>query len=184
MENRSEIRPDTFEAGDYACARRSRSKSAKADSKASWYFQFEKSGVWYSRSECRPLSPRAEKSGSRREPPTLAGVGVEAAPVADAVEAHQPDGEQLLALALLAEFGLASFANLGLHPFAVHAVLREHQQQAVVDLDGPVDLLDEFLAPLHVFRSEPDPQLFATHLLVQPPSELGTCGIHCVRLLS
>jgi hypothetical protein len=33
-------------------------------------------------------------------------------------------------------------------------VLREHQQQAVVDLDGPVDLLDEFLAPLHVFRSE------------------------------
>ena len=61
---------------------------------------------------------------------------------------------------------------------------REHQQQAVVDLDGPVDLLDEFLAPLHVFRSEPDPQLFATHLLVQPPSELGTCGIHCVRLLS
>ena len=64
-----------------------------------------------------------------------------------------------------------SFVNLGLHPFAVQAVLREHQQQAVVDLDGPVDLLDEFLAPLHVFRSEPDPQLFATHLLVQPPSE-------------
>ncbi len=29
-----------------------------------------------------------------------------------------------------------------------------------------------FWAPLHVFRSEPDPQLFATHLLVQPPSEL------------
>ena len=25
---------------------------------------------------------------------------------------------------------------------------------------------------LHVFRSEPDPQLFATQLLVQPPSEL------------
>ena len=33
-------------------------------------------------------------------------------------------------------------------------------------------LLAEFLAPLHVFRSEPDPQLFAPHLLVQPPSEL------------
>ena len=65
-----------------------------------------------------------------------------------------------------------SSANLGLHPFAVQAVLREHQQQAVVDLDGPVDWLDEFLAPRHVFRSEPDPQLFATHLLVQPPSEL------------
>ena len=29
-----------------------------------------------------------------------------------------------------------------------------------------------FWPPLHVFRSEPDPQLFATHLLVQPPSEL------------
>ena len=51
-------------------------------------------------------------------------------------------------------------------------MLREHQQPAIVDLDGPVDLLDEFLAPLHVFRSEPDPQLFATHLLVPPPSEL------------
>ncbi len=38
----------------------------------------------------------------------FAGVGVEAAPVADAVDAHQPDGEQFLAL--LAEFGLASFA--------------------------------------------------------------------------
>ena len=50
-------------------------------------------------------------------------------------------------LTLLAEFGLASFANLGLHPFAAHAVLREHQQQSVVDLNGPVDLLDEFLPP-------------------------------------
>ena len=77
-----------------------------------------------------------------------------------------------MAGALLAEFGLASFAKLGLHPFAVQAVLREHQQQAIVDLNGPVDLLDEFLAPLHVFRREPAPQLFATHLLVQPPSEL------------
>ncbi len=65
-----------------------------------------------------------------------------------------------------------NFAKLGLHPFAVQAVLREHQQQAVVDLDGPVDLLAEFLAPRHVFRSEPDPQLFATQLRVQPPSEL------------
>ncbi len=69
------------------------------------------------------------------------------------------------------EFGLASIAKLGLHPFAVQAVPREQQQQAVVDLDSLVDLRDEFLAPLHVFRSEPDPQLFATHLLVQPPSE-------------
>ena len=68
----------------------------------------------------------------------FAGVGVEAAPIADAVDAHQPDGEQLWVLALLAEFGLASFAKLGLHPFAVYALLREHQQQAVVDLNGPV----------------------------------------------
>lgn len=108
------------------------------------------------------------RSSTKRK--IFAGVGVEAAPLADAVNADQPDGEQFLAL--LAEFGLASFAKLGPHPFAIHAVLREHQQQPVVELDGPVDLLDEFLAPLHVFRSEPDPQLFATHLLVQPPSEL------------
>ena len=51
-------------------------------------------------------------------------------------------------------------------------MLREHQQQAVVDLDGPVDWLAEFLAPLHVFRSEPDPQLFATQLLVQWVTQL------------
>ena len=62
--------------------------------------------------------------------------------------------------------------KLNASSFPVPAVLREHQQQAVVDLDGPVDLLDELLAPLHVFRSEPDPQLFATHLRVQSPSEL------------
>ena len=76
----------------------------------------------------------------------FAGVGVEAAPVADAVEAHQPDGEQFLAwkdfrsLRRLrkSEFCLASFANLGLPPVAVQAVLREHQQRAVVELDGPV----------------------------------------------
>ena len=69
-------------------------------------------------------------------------------------------------------FRRAGALDFSPHPFAVHAVLREHQQQAVVDLDGPVDLLDEFPAPLHVFRSEPDPQLFATHLLVQWVAQL------------
>ncbi len=55
------------------------------------------------------------------------------------------DRKQLLPL--LAPFRRAGAFDFSPHPFAVQAVLREHQQQAVVDLDGPVDLLDEFLAP-------------------------------------
>ncbi len=46
-----------------------------------------------------------------------------------------------------------------------------------------MDLTPPRLAPLHVFRSEPDPQLFATHLLVQPPSELDVFWICRVGLL-
>jgi len=36
-------------------------------------------------------------------------------------------------------FRRAGALDFSPHPFAVHAVLRENQQQAVVDLDGPVD---------------------------------------------
>jgi hypothetical protein len=98
------------------------------------------------------------------------GLEGEALPFFETTNAHQPDREQLAEL--VAQFHLASLADFDLHPFALHALFRKHQQQAVVDLDGPVDLLDEFLTSLHVFRSEPDPQLFAPHLLMQPPSEL------------
>lgn len=67
---------------------------------------------------------------------------------------------------------MASFENLDFQLFAVHAVIREYQQQSVVDLNGQIDVLDEFLGSRHVFRNKPDTQLFATHLLVRSPSDL------------
>ncbi len=51
----------------------------------------------------------------------FAGAGVEAAPVADAVDAHQPDGEQFLAWALLAEFGLARAYATAWPPSNIHS---------------------------------------------------------------
>ena len=67
----------------------------------------------------------------------FAGIGVIAAPVADAIDAHQLDRKQLLPL--LDPFRRASAFDFSPPPFDVHAVLREHQQRAVVELDGPVD---------------------------------------------
>lgn len=100
----------------------------------------------------------------------FAGVGVEAGPVLDLLEAAEADGKQLLSF--LAELGLTSPADLGHHPFAAHALLRQHQQQTVVDLNGLINLLHELLASLHIFGSKPDSQLFGPHSLMQPPSEL------------
>ena len=67
----------------------------------------------------------------------FAGIGIIAAPVADAVDAHLSDRKQLLPL-------LDPFRRAGAFDFspplrAVHAVLRKHQQRAVVELGGPVD---------------------------------------------
>ncbi|MCX7424002.1 MAG: hypothetical protein NT013_31350 [Planctomycetia bacterium] len=52
---------------------------------------------------------------------------------------------------LLNPLGRAGAFDFSPHAGAVHAVLREHQQQAVVDLDGPVDFYVAVIAP----RDEP-----------------------------
>ncbi len=51
----------------------------------------------------------------------FARVGIEAGPFLDLFDAAQANGKQLLAF--LAEFGLASPADLGHHPFTAHALL-------------------------------------------------------------
>ena len=93
-----------------------------------------------------------------------AGVGVTAAPVADVVDAHQSDRKQLPPL--LDPFGRAGSFDFSPHPFAVHAVPREHQQQAVVDLDGHGRLIRR-LAETVGWTS------------AAPASTLATCRIAC-----
>src|SRR5271167_1520841 len=66
-------------------------------------------------------------------------IAVEALPIAQPLKPHQPDGKQHP----LAFFRLpfARLGNLGLHPLARHAVLRQDQQQPVMQPNGLVDLL-------------------------------------------
>ena len=66
----------------------------------------------------------------------FAGIGVIAAPVADAVAAPQSDRKQLLPL--LDPFGRAGAFDFSPPPCAVNAVLLEHQQQVIVELGGPL----------------------------------------------
>jgi hypothetical protein len=58
---------------------------------------------------------------------------------------------------------LAGLGDFELHPVALHAVFREHDEQPVVDLDGPVDLLVQLF---------PSPQLLPRHPFMQPPRKL------------
>ncbi len=64
----------------------------------------------------------------------FASISVIAAPVADVVDARQSDRKQLLPL--LDPFRRAGASDFSPPPFAVHVVLRKHQQRAVVELGG------------------------------------------------
>ena len=85
-------------------------------------------------------------------------IRVEALPLPDRLEVDQSNGEQLLAALL--DLGIPSLANLGLHPLAIHAVLRKYQEQLVSILDGLADLLVELLACLDILGREPDLKAF------------------------
>src|SRR5271165_768114 len=50
---------------------------------------------------------------------------------------------------------LPRLGQLGLHPLARHAVLRQDQQQPVMQPNGLVNLLMDLLARLHVVRRKP-----------------------------
>jgi hypothetical protein len=56
---------------------------------------------------------------------------------------------------VVCDFAFASFADFGFDPFAVHAVLGEDEQEFVVEADGFVDLLVDFLAGGDVVGGEP-----------------------------
>ena len=93
-----------------------------------------------------------------------AGVSVIAAPVADVVDAHQSDRKQLPPL--LDPFGRTGAFDFSPHPFAAHAVLREHQQQAIDDLDGHGRLIRRIAETVGWTSAAPN-------------STLATCRIAC-----
>jgi hypothetical protein len=72
----------------------------------------------------------------------LPSVGVERFPFPDLLKRRQADGEKHLAL--LPDLVLTGICNLRLHPFAVHAVIGEDQQKAVIDTNSFVNLFVEF----------------------------------------
>ena len=99
----------------------------------------------------------------------FAGVGVEALPVAQGCEGREPDGEQNTPL--VAHLAFAGLGDFGLHPLALHAVRRQDQQQLVVQADGFVDLLVEFLAALNVVRGKPAAHAFVLKVGVEAVGE-------------
>src|ERR1700685_1613871 len=99
----------------------------------------------------------------------FAGVGLEALPVAQGFKGRQADGEQ--DAALVAQFALAGLGDFRIHPLALHAVRRQDQQQLVVQADGFVDLLVEFLAALNVVRGKPAAHAFVLKVGVEAVGE-------------
>ena len=83
----------------------------------------------------------------------FAGVGVEAFPGLEGWEGDKAEGEEHAAV--FGEFVFAGFGDFGFDPFAVHAVRGEDEEECVVEADGFVDLLVDFLAGSHVVRGEP-----------------------------
>jgi hypothetical protein len=58
--------------------------------------------------------------------------------------------------------------DLKFHPHAFDGILREHQQELVIEADGLVDALPDFVTGLHVFRSEPAAHPLALQIGIQP----------------
>ncbi len=99
----------------------------------------------------------------------FAGVGVEALPVAQGFKGRQADGEKHPSL--VAQLALAGLGDFRLHPLALHAVRRQDQQQLVVQADGFVDLLVDFLAALNVVRGKPTAYAFVLQVGVEAVGE-------------
>src|SRR5205814_5881893 len=76
------------------------------------------------------------------------------------------------------------------HPFALHATLREDNQQSVVNLNGSLYLLVKLLAALYVFGGEPHTHLLVAHARIKPTRKLfvsravaDEAGVELYRLL-
>src|SRR5271165_3140343 len=76
--------------------------------------------------------------------------GIEAFPVIQSFEGHQPNRKQLPLL--FRNLTLSGVENFRLYPLAVHAVLRQDQEQLVMQADGLADLLVQLLAGLNIVR--------------------------------
>src|ERR1044071_888921 len=118
----------------------------------------------------------------------LTGVGVEASPRFNFLELHDANREQLAPA--LSNLRLPRPLNLVHHPLALHAALRQDEEQPVVQLNGPLYLLIKLLPTLHLTRRQPHPQLLIPHPRVKPPRELfvpravaDEAGIKLYRLL-
>ena len=83
----------------------------------------------------------------------FAGVGVEAFPGLEGLEGDEAEGEEHAAVFL--DFAFAGFGDFGFDPFAGHAMRGEDEEELVVEADGCVDLLVDFLARSKVVGSEP-----------------------------
>jgi hypothetical protein len=55
-------------------------------------------------------------------------------------------------------------------------VLGKHNQQPVVNLDGPKNLLVKFLAAFEVFRSKPNPHIGLSHARMKSPGKFVIFG--------
>jgi len=101
-------------------------------------------------------------------------VGVEKLPVPNGIEGNQADGEQH-ALFLRA-LPLASFSDFRLHPFAVHAVRRQDQEQPLIPSYRFVDLLMNLLSGLYIVRREPAADAIVLQIGMQAGGEFLIFG--------
>ncbi len=68
--------------------------------------------------------------------------------------------------------------DLEFHPRASNGMLREHQQQLVIQANGLIDALPDFVTRLHVFRGKPTAHAFALQVGIEPfGKRLVTAGI-------
>src|SRR5271165_738733 len=101
-------------------------------------------------------------------------ITVEALPIAQRLKPHQPDGKQHPLLFF--RLPLARLGDLGVHPLAVHAVLRQNEQQPVMQPNGLVNLFVDLPPALDVVRREPAAHPLGLEIGMQPLSKLLVVG--------
>src|SRR5271157_154765 len=104
----------------------------------------------------------------------LACFSIEAFPAIQSFVRHEPNGKQLPLL--FRNLTLAGVENVRLHPLAVHAVLRQDQEQLVMQADGRVNLLVELFAGFNIVRRKPAAHAFILQAFVQTVSKLLVLG--------
>src|ERR1035441_9101108 len=101
-------------------------------------------------------------------------IAVEALPIAQHLKRRQPDREQHPLTFL--HLAPARLGQLGLHPLARHAVLREDQQQPVMQPNGLIDLFVDLLPTMDVVRRKPAADALGLQVGMQPLGKLLVAG--------